>query len=139
MQGGPRIETPTSAELSRALLRLNGRTCTFACLERQDGSGYMQVGGGPTEFTVEVRRTEANGSFTHWKAARPGTGGDAGVRHLHIGGQVVTVQACETLSYHTVSQLFGEFGRAATGREPYTGQGAHHPGSSKMHCQVSEE
>lgn len=108
------MDDPTEADLDELLARLDGVDDSYASLTALDGSGYVQVGGGPMEFTVEVREERPDGTFRHLKAVRPAP--DAAERRLAIGGAVVTVRADELLDSAAVRRIFRTFlgGRVAT-------------------------
>lgn len=112
-EAGVRIDDPADGELDALLARLDGVDDSYASLTAVDGGAYVQAGGGPTEFTVEVRETRPDGTFRHLKAARPA--GGAAERRLTIGGAEVTVRADEVLDLPTVVQVFRAFlgGRVA--------------------------
>ena len=106
-ESGVQLDDPSAGELDALLARLDGVDDSYASLTAADGSGYVQAGGGPTEFTVELRETRPDGTFRHLKAARPD--GGAAERQLAIGGGDVTVRADEVLDRAAVGQVFRAF------------------------------
>ena len=116
-EAGLRLDDPAPGELDEALARLDGVDNSYATLTSPDGRGYVQAGGGPDLFTVELREVYADGAFRHLKAARPDDRRDgAGERRLTIGGADVTVRADEAVDLAAVRHLFRAFlaGRATT-------------------------
>jgi hypothetical protein len=105
-QSGPRLDDPTEEELDEALFRLDGVGNSYAYLTAPDGS-YVQVGGGPTEFTVEMREVRDNGGFRHLKAVV--LRGSPSERRLAVGGANVTVRADQILDLTKVRKLFRSF------------------------------
>lgn len=105
-QSGPRSKKLTESQLDARLGSLNGGDESFASLSAANGS-YIQVGGGPDAFTVEVRETRSDGSFRHWKADRK-DGLDA-EQLLSIGGNDVAVKASQVVDMETVQRLFRFF------------------------------
>ncbi|HZZ73556.1 MAG TPA: hypothetical protein VFE24_14985 [Pirellulales bacterium] len=110
-EAGRSIENPAEADLNRLLGELNGSSNSYASLTMPDGS-YIQAGGGPSEFTVEVRNIRSGDSFVHWKAGRKN--GRVSERQLLIGGASVTVGENQILDLATVQQLFSSFQREQT-------------------------
>lgn len=106
-ESGTPVDDPSEGELEELLTRLDGVDDSYASLTALDGSGYVQVGGGPAGFTVEHRETRTDGTFRHLKAARPG--GATAERQLTIGGADVTVRADEVLDLPAVIQVFRAF------------------------------
>src|SRR5258707_797533 len=100
-QSGVLVDDPTEHDLDQLLGTLDGVDNTFASLTTRDGS-YVQVGGGPTEFTVEMRKVSPKSAFRHLKAALPN--GSRDVRQLNIGGVRVSVRTDQVLDLATVRQ-----------------------------------
>ncbi len=103
-QNGTRIENVTLDELIDHTKKINGSSNSYAYLEKQEGS-YIQVGGGPVEFTVELRNYMDDGSFVHSKASKSQKL-DAEIKQILIGGAAVTVQSSQILHIHDVETLF---------------------------------
>jgi hypothetical protein len=85
--------------------QLDGVGNSYAYLEAENGD-YIQVGGGPIEFTVEIRKNFNNGEFKQWKAELRDSG-DEGTRFVIIGGSEVKVRSNQILGIKTVKELFG--------------------------------
>ncbi len=100
------IENPTESDLERLLSELDGSLSSYASLTSSDGS-YIQAGGGPDVFTVEIREMRQGGSFRHLKAAHGKMQNTRSV--LSIGGANVEVDASELLTYSDMLQLFRYF------------------------------
>ena len=107
-ESGSRVDDPAESELDELLARLDGVDDSFASLTALDGSGYVQVGGGPTAFTVERRDVGADGTFRHFKAARE-VHGDVTQRQIVVGDAEVTVRDDEVLDLRTVCAVFRVF------------------------------
>ncbi|MFL5328499.1 MAG: hypothetical protein ACJ8C4_06255 [Gemmataceae bacterium] len=106
-QSGVTLENPTPAEIERVLDGLDGVDESYASLTQRDGS-YIQVGGGPSEFTVELRKIGTSGSFCHLKAYRNDMDliGDT---VLIIGGVPVNIKTNQKLNLSMVKRLFTSF------------------------------
>ncbi|QVL30947.1 hypothetical protein KIH39_19125 [Telmatocola sphagniphila] len=105
-ESGTRLEGPSISNLNELLSLLDGKRNSYAYLTRSDGS-YVQVGGGPTDFTVEEREIFPDGSFRHKKATLPGN--DKKECRLTIGGMSVSVRADQLLNLALVQQIFHTF------------------------------
>lgn len=101
------IENISPDELTACLAKIDGRENSFAYLTAPNGD-YIQVGGGPKEFTVELRRNLTGNSFRHLKARRRDELSTS-TRELRIGGSSVKVSANEVVGPETVSMLFLSF------------------------------
>ncbi|VBB09910.1 Hypothetical protein LUCI_5208 [Lucifera butyrica] len=106
-ENGHRIANPTKQNVFVGLSNLNGVRNSYSVLEDASGN-YIQVGGGPSEFTVEVREIALDGTFKHWKAeyfsSRTGE-----KRAIIISGSSVQVESTQVLQAETVRQLFEAF------------------------------
>src|SRR3954454_3869937 len=98
-ESGLRLDDPSDAQLDQVLGQLDGVNNSYASLTKSDGS-YIQVGGGPTDFTVEVRVFSPDGSFRHLKAAHRKELGNE--HRLTIGGASVSVRTDQILDLHAV-------------------------------------
>ena len=107
-QSGQTAENPVDVDLDRLLGQLDGNGNSFASLTMPDGS-YIQAGGGPDEFTVEIREVLKRGSFRHLKAGLKN--GRTDERRLTIGGASVSVLENQVLELSTAQQLFRFFSR----------------------------
>lgn len=105
-ESGIRINNPSEGDLDEYLGELEGVDNSYAYLTAPDGS-YVQVGGGPSEFTVELREIKPDGTFRHLKARRAET--NPAERHLNIGGASVSVRADQVLDLDTVRKIFRSF------------------------------
>lgn len=106
-ENNQRLLDPTKQQVFDALARLDGVGNSYAFLE-DDSESYIQVGGGPIEFTVEVRKTKSDGTFTHWKAELLKSK-NYGERNIIISGSVVRVKSNQILDKKNVKQLFEAF------------------------------
>ena len=70
-QNGSISDGPDDEALEQLLRSLDGAENSFASLTMPDGS-YLQAGGGPDEFTVEVRLFPPGLPFRHLKAGMTG-------------------------------------------------------------------
>lgn len=111
-EAGLCIDDPSPEEVDDYLGRLDGIDESYASLTDESGS-YLQVGGGPDEFTIEVREVRPDGSFRHLKATRHEP--DSAGRFLTIGGANVAVRADQVLDSSLVRRLVRTFalGRGA--------------------------
>ena len=107
-QNGSISDGPDDQALEQLLRSLDGVENSFASLTMPDGS-YLQAGGGPDEFTVEVRLFPPGLPFRHLKAGMTGGLNNAGERRLSIGGADVLVPLNQVLGFSTVYQLFRHF------------------------------
>jgi hypothetical protein len=107
-QSGMPLDDPSEYDLHEALSCLDGVDNSYASLTAPDGS-YIQVGGGPIEFTVEMREVGDNGVFRHLKAAVPRHNANASEHQLTVGGASVSVRADQVLDLPTVRKLFRSF------------------------------
>ena len=107
-QNGSISDGPDDQALEQLLRSLDGAENSFASLTMPDGS-YLQAGGGPDEFTVEVRLFPPGLPFRHLKAGMTGSLNNAGERRLSIGGADVLVPLNQVLGFSTVYQLFRHF------------------------------
>ena len=83
-ESGRSVRNPTEQRLSDLLGGLDGRRNSYAILTAPDGS-YVQAGGGPARFIVEVREISANAAFRHVRAV--GSGRTPGtVEEVLVGG-----------------------------------------------------
>lgn len=105
-ESGESFDDPSENELDQLLSDLDGVGNSFAYLTRSDGS-YVQVGGGPKNFTVEWRELRHDGTFTHLKASLPGKESDE--RRITIGGASVSVRADQLLDLSLVQRIFRSF------------------------------
>jgi hypothetical protein len=102
-ENGTGLDDPSPFALRQALSALDGVTNSYASLTAADGS-YIQAGGGPSEFTLEIREHKPDGSFRHLKANRDPA--DVANRFLEIGGSRVSVQAGQIVDLGTVVNSF---------------------------------
>ena len=106
-ENGYKLLNPTKQEIAKEICALDGVDNSFLVLEN-DTESYMQVGGGPDEFTGEVRVYSNDGKFTHWKAeCREFRSID--MRIILISGSPVKVQTTQILNIQTVQKLFEAF------------------------------
>ncbi len=106
-QNGRRIVGPEKQQVLEAIAKLDGVGNSYASLEDDQGN-YIQVGGGPIEFTVEVRITAQDGTFAHWKAGLLNSKSD-GEKRIIISGSVVRVKSDQVIDINTVKRLFEAF------------------------------
>jgi hypothetical protein len=105
-QSGISLDGPSFGDFSQLLAELDGVDNSFASLTLPDGS-YIQIGGGPDRFTIEIRETLPGRQFRHLKASVPPP---VTTEHqLNIGGSPVRVRADQILDLQTASQLFQYF------------------------------
>lgn len=102
---GQKIINPTKEQLEDMLDQLDGVGNSYAYLEAENGD-YIQVGGGPIEFTVEIRENFNNGKFKQWKAQLRDSD-EEGIRFVIIAGSEVKVRSNQILDIKTVKELFG--------------------------------
>jgi predicted component of type VI protein secretion system len=102
---GQKIINPTKEQLEDMLDQLEGVSNSYAYLEAENDD-YIQVGGGPIEFTVEIRENFNNGEFKQWKAQLRDSD-DEGTRFVIIAGSEVKVCSNQILNIKTVKELFG--------------------------------
>lgn len=107
-QSGFVVDDPSDAQLDELLGRLDGRNNSFASLTAHEGS-YIQVGGGPDEFTVEIREILPNRTYRHLKARNVGRASNNW--QLTVGGASVSVREDQLLDLKMVRELFGYFGK----------------------------
>jgi hypothetical protein len=105
-ESGESVENPSEADLDRLLGQLDGNANSFASLTTPNGN-YIQVGGGPDQFTVEIREVQQGDSFRQLKAGLKS--GQSDERHLTIGGASVSVMSNQVLDLSTARQLFRFF------------------------------
>ncbi|OXM83274.1 hypothetical protein CF651_26465 [Paenibacillus rigui] len=94
-------------DLENHLRTIDGSSNSYAILEKEDGS-YMQVGGGPIKFTVEVRKYFSSSDFTHRKAIQKDSA-SSGTMKIIISGSLVEVQTNQVMNLETVILLFKSF------------------------------
>jgi len=94
-------------ELRHQMNRLDGVANSFALLEDEHES-YIQVGGGPFQFTVESRIYENQTEFIHKKATVKSYVNPSEVQLL-IGGNPTTVKQNQILNLSQVTLLFEHF------------------------------
>lgn len=106
-ENGQKIINPTKNQVFAELSKLDGVVNSYMSLE-DDRSSYIQVGGGPIEFTVEVRKMTSGEEFTHWKAEvlNMKNNGDSSII---ISGSVVQVKLNQILNKNIVMLLFEAF------------------------------
>lgn len=105
-ESGVLLENPSEEDIDVLLSQIDGVSISYASLTATDGS-YVQVGGGPNVFTVEVRVMEQRGVFRHLKATLPSEKAD---QHcLMIGGSSVYVRENQLLNLASVQQIFRSF------------------------------
>lgn len=97
--------------LEEQLRLLNGTSNSYASLENSQGD-YIQVGGGPNQFTVESRVYMEPNQFVH-KKARSKLSQSASIRKIRIGGSAVKVRQDQILDEHQVVVLFSLFLKGA--------------------------
>jgi hypothetical protein len=107
LENGNRLENIKKDDLDKYLRKINGSSNSYAVLEAEDGS-YIQVGGGPVEFTVEVRHISSDDEFFHWKARKKHSQSEA-IKKIIISGSLVDVQSNQIIDLETVISLFNEF------------------------------
>jgi hypothetical protein len=105
-QSGTLRDDPTEDEIVQLLLDLDGVDNSYASLTVSNG-GYIQVGGGPDEFTVEIREVGADRTFRQLKAGQFPPNPDE--RQLTIGGEPVTVRADQVLDLATTQRAFKQY------------------------------
>lgn len=105
-ESGTHVSDPSESELDSLLRELDGDTDSYSSLTAANGS-YIQVGGGPTAFTVEVREVAANGEFRHLKAKLAKE--SRAKRRLVIGGESVSVTADQVLNFEDMRKLVFAF------------------------------
>jgi len=105
-QSGILRDDPSEDELDQLLSDLDGVDNSYASLTAPDGS-YVQAGGGPDDFTVEIRDVRPQGTFLHLKATTAPSNPEE--RQLTIGGESVKVRADQVLDLPTVRQIFRFF------------------------------
>jgi hypothetical protein len=105
-ESGVQVDDPSDTQLDQLLGQLGREGNSFASLSMPDGS-YIQVGGGPADFTVEVREYQPDGEYSHFKATLPGR--NTGERRLTIGGASVSVRSDQILNLEVVRRLFRSF------------------------------
>ncbi|MCB2362491.1 hypothetical protein [Clostridium estertheticum] len=106
-ENGYKILNPTKQQIANEICDLDGVDNSFAVLEN-DTESYIQVGGGPDDFTVEVRLYSIDGNFTHWKAEYQQTS-SIDMKNILISGSFVKVQESQILNIKTVQNLFESF------------------------------
>ncbi len=106
-ESGYKTINPTKQQILDEISVLDGVDNSFIILEN-DTESYIQVGGGPEEFTVEVRVYINSNDFTHWKAEYQQSDGIV-LRTLSISGASVKIPASQILNIETVQRLFMEF------------------------------
>lgn len=106
-ENGQRILNPEKQQVMDAILKLDGVGNSYASLEDDNGN-YIQVGGGPIEFTVEVRKMTAGGGFIHWKGELINLKNSSD-RSIIISGSEVQVKANQILDKNMVMTLFVAF------------------------------
>ncbi len=106
-ENGRRTVSPEKQQALEAIAKINGVGNSYASLEDDQGN-YIQVGGGPLEFTMEVRTTVQDGTFTHWKAGLWNAKSD-GEKRMIISGSVVRVASDQVIDINTVKRLFASF------------------------------
>ncbi|NLW47998.1 MAG: hypothetical protein GXY86_11775 [Firmicutes bacterium] len=102
---GQKIVNPTKEQLEDMLDQIDGVGNSYAYLEAEN-EDYIQVGGGPIEFTVEIRENFNNGKFKQWKAQLRDSE-DEGIRFVIIAGSEVKVRSNQILDIKIVKELFG--------------------------------
>jgi hypothetical protein len=107
-QNGSISDGPDDQALEQLLRSLDGADNSFASLTMPDGS-YLQAGGGPDEFTVEVRLFPPGLPLRHLKAGMTGGQSKSGERRLSIGGAEVSVPLNQVFGLSTVCQIFRHF------------------------------
>lgn len=110
-QSGRVMRNPSPDSLDHLLSLLDGVDNSYASLTTPDGS-YVQTGGGPEKFTVEIRETGVAGGFRHFKAFLPKR--NTQPSYLSIGGATVTVKFNEILDLPMVSSIFQTFRESQT-------------------------
>lgn len=106
-ENGKKLLNPTKTQVFAELLKLDGVRISYISLE-DDRENYIQVGGGPREFTVEVRIISSNGRFTHWKAELFNSKNN-NIRSIIISGSKVQVKSNQVIELDMVSLLFESF------------------------------
>ena len=106
-ENGRKVLNPTKQQIVDEICALDGVDSSFAVLEN-DTESYIQVGGGPDEFTVEVRVYSNDVNFTHWRAERQQFE-NTDMKNILISGSLVKVQASQVLNIETVQSLFESF------------------------------
>lgn len=106
-ENGYHIENIQKDELIRNLKKINGTSNSYAVLEASEGN-YIQVGGGPVEYTVEVRKVIKDGDISHWKARKMNVE-NAEMKKIIISGAVVDVKSNQIIDLDTVLMLFNAY------------------------------
>lgn len=106
-ENGVHSEKIRKSDLEIYIRMIDGSSNSYAVLEKEDGS-YMQVGGGPLEFTVEVRQYLSSGGFTHKKAKQKDSI-SSGTMKIIISGSLVDIQTNQVMNLETVILLFKSF------------------------------
>ncbi|WP_019910182.1 hypothetical protein [Paenibacillus sp. HW567] len=106
-ENGHRIENIQKNELLSCLRKINGTSNSYAVLETGEGN-YIQVGGGPVEYTVEIRKMLQDAEFSHWKARKINVENE-GIKKIIISGSVVDVKSNQVIDLDTVLKLFDAY------------------------------
>ena len=107
-ENGTVAKDPDAEAVDKLVRDLDGAGNSYASLTLADGS-YIQVGGGPDEFTVELRQVRPARPFRHFKAEVKGSTKKPRKRKLPIGGSQVSVESNQVLDRSTVVRLFRFF------------------------------
>lgn len=106
-ESGVQIINPAKQQIIDRLNALDGVHNSFVILEDETES-YIQAGGGPGEFTVEVRIYDSNHEFIHWKAQYQHSN-NRNIKTISIAGASVKVQVNQILTIETAEELFADF------------------------------
>jgi hypothetical protein len=105
-EAGTLVDSPSTNEVDNLISKLDGNSNSFASLECLNGN-YVQAGGGPSRFVLEIRIIDANGEFSHYRAATSAEVG--GTQQLTVGGASVSVSQNEIVGLSTVQEVFRSF------------------------------
>lgn len=106
-ENGETLLDPSKQQVFDELKKLDGVRRSYAYFT-DDRDCYIQVGGGPVEFTVEIRHIKLDGTFRHWKASLQTLKNDEN-KNIIISGTVVHLKSSQLLDKKKVKELFGAF------------------------------
>lgn len=106
-ENGNKIKNPTEAEILEEVELLDGVDNSYLSIEDENGN-YIQVGGGKSNFKVEVREIFSSNKFSHWEAEDKQVISN-NLCTVFISGRIVTIREKNIIGRDLIISLLKDF------------------------------